>query len=68
MDRTHIFLVSGKRGVVRLATGPFDAAAAARRAVEMRLEGFQSVTLIDVDTGEQLNVDRFLVGNSRRVH
>jgi hypothetical protein len=64
MDRTHIFLVSGKRGALRVATGPFDFAAAARRAAEMRLQGFQSITLIDVDTGDQVDIDGFKPGKT----
>jgi hypothetical protein len=68
MDRSHIFLVSGQRGAGLMATGPFDAVAATRRAVEMRLEGYRSITLIDVNTGEQLAIDQYMIGISRAVH
>lgn len=57
------FLVNGNCGVERRTFGPLDTAEALRKAATMRSEGYALITLTDVATGVELDIERFMTGN-----
>jgi hypothetical protein len=58
------FLPSGER----VSFGPLGSVAVLFRASEMRRHGYTLLTLTETATGEVLEIERFMRGNSMAIH
>jgi hypothetical protein len=63
MDHGPIFLASGTLNDDRIVSAPMNAGDALHRLVEMRLQGFQMLTLTDTESGNEIDIERFMLGN-----
>lgn len=55
-----MYTITAKNGAGALAIGPYNVQDALRRSIDLRDQGYESITLKSVETGVEVDVEQFM--------